>query len=171
MLDNIYNNIGNKIKILAKFIFIIESIITVILGIYLIAVADDNQDSLRAVGIFTILLGPIIAWISSWLLYAFGQLVDDTQEIRNTSSKTHYYSDEVKSTQNVISTTKETAILPETTETKTTPTPPEIKDIPEGNKYYIDTKKDKLVCLKCGFEQPTNRNVCWQCGIKFEREE
>jgi hypothetical protein len=34
-------------------------------------------------GLLTIVCGPIVALVSTWLLYAFGQLVDDTYAIRN----------------------------------------------------------------------------------------
>ena len=33
--------------------------------------------------LFIIFFGPIVAYVSSWLLYAFGQLVEDTYDITN----------------------------------------------------------------------------------------
>ena len=77
-----YNNIGGKIKFLAKWTFIVEAIASIITGIILMAGG----------GILFILLcfiGPIVAWVSSWILYALGELVEDTELIRK-----HFVPDE-----------------------------------------------------------------------------
>lgn len=70
--EGLYTNIGHKIKNLAKILFIIEAIAAIIIGICLI---EDWQE---LIGTITIIAGPIIAWISSWILYAFGELVEKT---------------------------------------------------------------------------------------------
>ncbi len=75
MLDSLYENIGGKIKNWAKWIFIVEAIGAVIAGLALAV----NEDALY---IFIAIVGPIIAWVGSWILYAFGELVDDTHAIR-----------------------------------------------------------------------------------------
>ena len=81
MLDNLYADIGVKIKNWAKWIFIVEAIGAVISGIVLFA------DEFILAGLLTLVCGPIIALVSTWLLYAFGQLVDDTHAIRNQDKK------------------------------------------------------------------------------------
>ena len=40
-----------------------------------------TDEELIIYGLLTILLGPIVAWVSSWTLYGFGELVDKTCEI------------------------------------------------------------------------------------------
>lgn len=95
MFDNLYNNIGSKIKSLAKWTFIIESIATIITGISLFVVDDD----FILLGILAIIGGPMISWVSSCFLYAFGELVEkvsDNEEntkaivklLRNDTAKT-----------------------------------------------------------------------------------
>lgn len=79
MLDSLYENIGGKIKSYAKWVFIIEAICAVITGIAMIATNDD----MILYGILTLVLGPVIAWVGSWILYAFGQLVEDVHAMRN----------------------------------------------------------------------------------------
>lgn len=75
-----YDNIGRKIKVLAKAGFIIETILTVIVGSALAVCGED-------LGMLILFGGPIIAWLSSWLLYGFGELIDKTCDIaRNTYS-------------------------------------------------------------------------------------
>lgn len=74
-----YKNIGNKIKktiasttILA---IILYSVVTAI-GVYLIFVEGEEE-----LGLMLALLGialSILAWISSWYIYAFGELVQNS---------------------------------------------------------------------------------------------
>ena len=79
MLDNLYENIGSKIKNWAKVIFIIEAIGSIIAGLVLLFTDED----LILYGLLTLVCGPIVAWVGSWILYAFGELVEDTHAIRN----------------------------------------------------------------------------------------
>ncbi len=76
-----YDNIGKKIKLLAKIIFIIESIASVIIG----AAVGSQDEEFILLGLLIMLIGPLFAWVSSWLLYGFGELIDKTCDIaRNT---------------------------------------------------------------------------------------
>jgi len=74
-----YDNIGGKIKGLAKTMFIVEVIGAVITGIVLLATDYD----LIFAGLLTLFCGPIVAWVGSWILYAFGELVGDVHAMRN----------------------------------------------------------------------------------------
>ena len=82
MFKNLYKNIGNKIKIMAKWFFITEAISFVITGIVMMSIARDYDTTEFVLGILSIICGPIIAFVSSWVLYAFGQLVEDVHIIR-----------------------------------------------------------------------------------------
>ena len=82
MLDNLdssYENIGGKIKGLAKWTFIVGACCVIFAGISLLF-RLGFEDGWWA--LFIIFFGPIIPWVSSWSLYAFGQLVEDTHKIR-----------------------------------------------------------------------------------------
>ncbi len=72
MLDELYKNIGVKIKAWAKWIFIVEAIAAIIGGLLLIF------DGEGLIGFIILIAGPLVAWVSSWLLYAFGELVEKT---------------------------------------------------------------------------------------------
>lgn len=72
--SEIYDNIGRKIKKLAIATFIVGAIAAVIEGL-----AQINTDDV--VGILTLFLGPVAAWVSSWLLYGFGELIETNCEI------------------------------------------------------------------------------------------
>lgn len=84
-MDGLYGNIGGKIKGMAKVFFIVESIITILAGVALLISAIDsyNSEERFLLGFFFLALGPVIAWISSWLLYAFGELVEKTRANEN----------------------------------------------------------------------------------------
>ena len=79
MLDNLYENIGSKIKNLAKWIFVIEAIGAFITGLVLLFTDED----LILYGLLTLVCGPIVAYIGSWILYAFGEVVEKTADNEN----------------------------------------------------------------------------------------
>ncbi|MBE6584134.1 MAG: hypothetical protein E7649_04000 [Ruminococcaceae bacterium] len=72
-----YDNIGKKIKSLAKALFIIFIVIGVIGGIVLVSY------DLILLGIFTMIILPLTAWISSWFLYGFGEIIDKLTDIEH----------------------------------------------------------------------------------------
>ena len=79
-----YGNIGKKIKCLAIAMFIAEAVTLVIWGMVLIAI----DEYLIAIGLLMVFFGPLVAWISTWLLYAFGELVDKATAIERNTRKT-----------------------------------------------------------------------------------
>ena len=83
-----FENIGGKIKGLAKFIFWVISIISIIGGAAIIigglADSDTSSGSKIAsivIGILSAVGGVLLAWIQNFLLYGFGELVDSNQKI------------------------------------------------------------------------------------------
>ena len=61
-----YDNIGAKVKRLAVVTFIIETICSICFGFGIIA--KDNVTD----GLVILIIGPLVAWVSSWVLYAIG---------------------------------------------------------------------------------------------------
>ena len=74
--NDLYIDIGKKIKNLAKWTFIFEAIGAIITGLVLLF----TDEGLILYGLLTLICGPIIAYVGSWILYAFGELVDKTSE-------------------------------------------------------------------------------------------
>lgn len=84
-----YNNIGGKIKGSAIAVFIIGAIASIIVGIA--ALSDDSNSGDVESIILLLILGPVAAWISSWSLYAFGELVENSQiNAENTTEIKNY---------------------------------------------------------------------------------
>ena len=75
-----YENIGSKIKKLAEWTYRIEAL-GAILGGTLTWIRNGFADGSWC--LLIILLGPVVAYVSSWLLYAFGELVEDIHAIRS----------------------------------------------------------------------------------------
>lgn len=79
-----HKEIGKKIKKMAIVIFVLEAILFFIGAIILMAINND----LFLVGILMMIIGPLLAWVSSFILYGFGELIDKTSEIANNTSRT-----------------------------------------------------------------------------------
>lgn len=78
-----FDNIGKKIKALTKVVCWIGMILTLALGIVLVAVYSNNV----AIGIPIMVGGPLLCWIGSFLMYGFGELVDRTMSIEEMMRK------------------------------------------------------------------------------------
>ena len=74
-----YKNIGKKIKGLAQAICILG-----ILASILYAFAFKGYKDASFIMMF---VGPLLSWISSWLLYGFGELIDKTCDIAKNISR------------------------------------------------------------------------------------
>lgn len=83
-----FNNIGGKIKGLAKFMCWVGIIICVILGFLIISSSYSgyyyyySRQGMIVIGVLIMVGGSIISWLSSLLIYGFGELVENTSIIR-----------------------------------------------------------------------------------------
>jgi len=73
-----YHHIGSKIKTLAVATFIIELIVSIIGGIIMIA---SEEEELVIAGLISMCVGSLLGWISSWLLYGYGEVIDKVSSI------------------------------------------------------------------------------------------
>ncbi len=69
-----FNNIGDKIKTVAVIISILGIIFSVILGLVFLTTST-------LIGILIILLGSLLSWVSTFLLFGFGQLIENSDII------------------------------------------------------------------------------------------
>ena len=98
-----YENIGAKIKFVAKAVFALGSSLTVGIGIVLLSLDRTytkitNMDSITILaGTLLLILGPVFSWLASVPIYGFGELIDKATAIEhntrggvsiNTASKT-----------------------------------------------------------------------------------
>lgn len=187
MLDGIYDDIGEKIKSLAKWTFIVEAIGAIMAGIGMCAEDED----LIPFGLLVMFCGPIVAWVSSWILYAFGELVEKTDKNeRNTKEivdllKKRPAGDGVYSSGSggnyagavhrwrCDGCGKMISRAPceycgkgssEETGRTTSPAQEETKKADPVRPIIHPLKKNRMICPECGTEQMAGRTVCWHCG-------
>ena len=70
-----YTKIGKKIKTLATALAIIIAIVCAILGFVFIL------NEAAGLGCIVLFGGPLVAWISSFFMYGFGELIDTNQQL------------------------------------------------------------------------------------------
>lgn len=95
-----YNNIGGKIKGLAIFFCILGilgsltvSIVTIV-GIQSSYYLDDDSVLYGSIGgVLISIVGSLISWVSSFLLYGFGQLVQNSDRISTALNKQNRFID------------------------------------------------------------------------------
>lgn len=71
-----YDHIGRKIKFLAKALACIGAVICFAIGIIIAAVTDKY-----VTGLLIAVFGGWIAWIGSFILYGYGQLIDNSDRM------------------------------------------------------------------------------------------
>ena len=76
-----FRNIGLKIKILALIILFLGIFTSFTCGIIIIIENTISQ------GVFIIIIGFVASWLSTFLMYGFGELIDKTTEIANNTKK------------------------------------------------------------------------------------
>ena len=86
-----FNNIERKIKALAKVLTWIGIIGSIGGGMYFIKEGMDMRrggETYIAIGVGVIVFGSLMSWISSWVFYGFGELIEYSKKIaENTSHK------------------------------------------------------------------------------------
>ena len=146
-----FDNIGGKIKALAKILCWIGIIGSIIGGIVIIRAGNAvssyssyygssaSSSSSGVLGVLTMILGSLLSWIGSFFTYGFGQLIEDTQAIHSI-----LYS--AKSDQQVSTNTPS-------------------KQVTESEKSKI-LSDGGWVCNSCGRVNHSYVSSCVSCGTK-----
>lgn len=78
-----YNDIGKKIKRLAKVLFYIAAVLWILVGI--VNMLSGKELILK--GLLIAILGPLLSWIGSWMTYGFGEIIDKLCDIERNTRK------------------------------------------------------------------------------------
>jgi len=75
-----FDNVGGKIKSLAKVFCWLGIFVSIIVGIAMILISMNsyNGEIFSLIGVVIIILGSILSWIGSLLIYGFGELVQNS---------------------------------------------------------------------------------------------
>ena len=128
-----HEHIGRKIKSVAEWLNVLGVFVSVLLGVVIIGY---NEDAFL-LGLVVMGVGAVLSWLSTLLLCGFGQLIEDTQRIREAI-------------------TNERAIGKVHTAV----------NISCEEECETGEQADK-VCANCGAEQAENAVFCTYCGQKF----
>lgn len=79
---NPFGDIGKKIKLLAKFLFVAAPVITL-----LVIISGGS--------VWPCVIAGVSVFLSSWLIYGFGQLVQDIHDIRLGDKRLNNHDDEL----------------------------------------------------------------------------
>lgn len=77
-----FDNIGNKIMVLAKVVCWIGIIASIVAGVAAIVAAHGYLEYIIG-GVLLMIAGCILSWVSAFVLYGFGKLVDNSEIMVN----------------------------------------------------------------------------------------
>lgn len=78
-----FDNIGSKIKMLAKVICWVGIIMSCLSGLIILINGDDGA----GVGLVIMIVGSLTSWVCSFFAYGFGELIDKTTEVAANTKK------------------------------------------------------------------------------------
>lgn len=80
-----FENIGEKIKSLAKILCWAGIVASVLIAIKFFIEAEEGsyrtEDLYMTLGLIFLFIGPLISWINSFFIYGFGELIERTNEV------------------------------------------------------------------------------------------
>ena len=85
-----FNNIGGKLKELAKIVFVLGVIASVSFAIALFTgdlAKDFGQGEKLIFGLIVIVAGIVASWVSTWFIYGFGEIIDKLTDIEYNTRK------------------------------------------------------------------------------------
>ena len=196
-----FRNPGGKIKSYAKVLFWIGVVISIIIGVIeigssFVAAAYSYQGSFGTIllgilgGILTVAIGTLISWLAVLTLYAFGTLVENSDELVRLNGgipsgdktaekievpeKMHQTLHNIQ-TEPVVKATPEKQTEEPVEEVKEEPA--EVVDAPVEETSTADektveenaeTEMKEKECPKCGEHAENDAHFCRKCGTKLD---
>lgn len=197
-----FRNPGGKIKSYAKVLFWIGVVISIIIGVIeigssFVAAAYSYQGSFGTIllgilgGILTVAIGTLISWLAVLTLYAFGTLVENSDELVRLNGgipsgdktaekievpeKMHQTLHNIQ-TEPVVKATPEKQTEEPVEEVKEEPA--EVVDAPAEETSTVEetpteentavTEANDKVCPNCGEHAEKDAHFCRKCGTKLD---
>ena len=170
-MDGIFSNPGRRIKNWAKVLYVIEIIAAVIGGIAMIAADDD----MFLFGLLTAAVGILAAFITALFLYAFGELVESSQENRDINrqilqtlggnapqapQRAPQYAPQYAPQQSAPAAPQQSAPAAPQQSAPAAPQRVRPTPVPSG-----DTTPGVWYCRSCGNATSNAYSTCTQCGL------
>ena len=198
-----FRNPGGKIKSYAKVLFWIGVVISIIIGVIeigssFVAAAYSYQGSFGTIllgilgGILTVAIGTLISWLAVLTLYAFGTLVENSDELVRLNGgipsgdktaekievpeKMHQTLHNIQ-TEPVVKATPEKQTEEPVEEVKEEPAEvvdapveeiaPAVEETPAQEDTAV-TEVNEKVCPNCGEHAEKDAHFCRKCGTKLD---
>ena len=170
-----FDNIGIKIKNFTKWSCWITILLIWIAApiTFIVLVSDDWTAYLCWIPLVGAIVGPVLVWVGSWLLYAFGEFVEDVHAIRDkegTTKEANTKRKKAKIKHEAELKAKQKTEIKEKQETEKI-TKWQIENEYQGSELSDDDFID-ITCPKCGemlsFLKNEAKGICPECGTEFE---
>lgn len=196
-----FRNPGGKIKSYAKVLFWIGVVISIIIGVIeigssFVAAAYSYQGSFGTIllgilgGILTVAIGTLISWLAVLTLYAFGTLVENSDELVRLNGgipsgdktaekievpeKMHQTLHNIQ-TEPVVKATPEKQTEEPVEEVKEEPAEvvdAPVEETPTADEKTVEenaeTEMNEKVCPNCGEHAEKDAHFCRKCGTKLD---
>lgn len=196
-----FRNPGRKIKSYAKVLFWIGVVISIIIGVIeigssFVAAAYSYQGSFGIIllgilgGILTVAIGTLISWLAVLTLYAFGTLVENSDELVRLNGgipsgdktaekievpeKMHQTLHNIQ-TEPVVKATPEKQTEEPVEEVKEEPAEvvdAPVEETPTADEKTVEenaeTEMNEKVCPNCGEHAEKDAHFCRKCGTKLD---
>ena len=150
-MDGIFSNPGRRIKGCAKALFVVEIMIAIIGGIAMIASDDD----MFLLALLTVAIGIAAGFVTALFLYAFGELVESSQENRDINRQIL-----LTLGGNAPQAPQAPQYAPQYAPQQSVPAAPRPAPVPSG-----DTTPGVWYCRACGNATSNAYATCTQCGL------
>ncbi len=150
-----FDNIGDKLRLLAIIFFIIGVVGSIVVFIVLCA------DGMFIEGLIALSVGVVASWVSNLIFYGVGEAVEYSK------SANYYAKQALNELREIKIENKNTSIQEH--ETLVSARVEAEEDVAVESAFTI-VNNGNIVCEQCKFEQPSGRKVCWKCGAKFKNE-
>lgn len=162
MFESWYADIGKKIKNWAIWCFIIEALGAIITGLAFIIIEGIEY---AWWALLVLIFGPIVAFVGSWLLYGFGELIEKTDKNEsNTAAILNILNNSHKSNSNAQQTNKAEYTTQHTQKNSENATHANMAPKASYHPQKESPTDGTIFCPSCGFEQSQDRIVCFKCG-------
>lgn len=172
-----YENIGDKIKGVAVITAILGIIASIIYGGSIIA-ATNRYGSGVGLGWMIIIIGSLLSWVSSFVLYGFGELIEcsnrsneqnelileSLNKLNQVSQNTHNEKEQGNSKRRERKSEREKIDI-NSSEVMKSDTKEKIYPLEKAHKIPYDSNRFK--CSACGAIQLFSRTTCFKCERKF----
>ena len=189
-----FDNIGGKTKGLAKSLCWVGIIISVAYAVYAIATgatinsrygSNGEGDALVTSGLLVLVIGPLLSWVGSFALYAFGQLTQNSDLLNQKMDRISRQLDALRAGETMPAAGKEKETEKEKEEDAPAHVPAKAPDdvkkymqIPLEERKKMGThpvpigdNQEMEKCGLCGTVQRAGRKICMNCAAQFIRDD